>query len=110
DVFVVLKRCYLQTTQCSAIFLGNNEVVRNVNKTTCQVSCIGCFQRRIGKTFTSTVSRDEVLQYVETFLEIGKNRVFDDRPNRTGKVLLWLRHQTTHTTQLTNLFSRTPCT
>ena len=43
---------------------------------------------------------DEVLEYVQTFTEVRGDRRFDDGAIR-------LRHQTTHTSQLTNLCSRT---
>ena len=47
------------------------------------------------------MSRDEVLEYVQTFTEVTGNRRFDNGAIR-------LRHQTTHTGQLTNLSSGTP--
>ena len=46
------------------------------------------------------MSRDEVLKHVQTFAEVRGNRRFNDRTVRLG-------HQTTHTSELTNLGSRT---
>src|SRR5690606_11300685 len=60
-------------------------------------------QCRIGQTLTGTVGGDEVLQYVQTFTEVGDDRRLDDRAVRLG-------HQTTHTGQLTNLRRGTPGT
>ena len=47
------------------------------------------------------MSRDEVLQYVETFTKVGGDRVLDDRAVGLG-------HQAAHAGQLTNLRRRTP--
>ena len=49
------------------------------------------------------MSRDEVLQYVQTFTEVSGNRRLDDRAVRLG-------HQASHTSQLTNLRRRTTST
>ena len=76
-------------------------------QTTSQVTRIRSFQRRISQTFTSTVCRYEVFQYVQTFFEVRNNWVFNGITTRTTCVLLRLSHQTTHTTQLTNLLLRT---
>ncbi len=46
------------------------------------------------------MGRDEVLEYVQTFTEVRGDRRFDNGAIR-------LRHQTTHTRQLTNLCRRT---
>ena len=45
------------------------------------------------------MGRDEVLQYVQTFPEVGGNRRLDNRAIR-------LCHQSTHSSQLTNLSGR----
>ena len=52
------------------------------------------------------MSRDEVLQYAHTFLEVGENRVFNNLRTFCTS-LLRLSHQTTHTGQLGNLIGRT---
>src|SRR5690606_20750836 len=61
----------------AAIVLGNDEVLGHVDQTTGQVTRVSRLQRRIGQTLTRTVSRDEVLQYVQPFTEVGGNRRFD---------------------------------
>jgi hypothetical protein len=45
------------------IFFHDHDILRYIYQTTSQVTRIGCFQGRIGQTFTGTVSRDKVLQY-----------------------------------------------
>ena len=86
--------------QSAAIVFSNNQVLRNVDQTTSQITGVRCFQCGIRQTFTRTVSRDEVLEYVQTFTEVRGDWRFDDGAIR-------LRHQTTHTRQLTNLCRRT---
>ena len=46
------------------------------------------------------MSRDEVLQHVQTFTEIRRDGGFNDRP-------VWLGHQSAHTGQLADLGSGT---
>ncbi len=84
----------------AAVVFGHNQILRNVNQTTRQITGVRGFQCGIRKTFTRTVGRDEVLEYVQTFTEVRGNRRLDDGAVR-------LRHQTTHTCQLTNLRRRT---
>src|SRR5690606_18221380 len=54
----------------AAVVLGDDEVLRNVDQTAGQVTRVGSLKSRIGQTFTRTVSRDEVLQYVQPFTEV----------------------------------------
>ena len=80
--------------------------MRNVNKTTCQVSCIGSLHSRIGKTLTSTVRSNKVLQHRHTLLKVRDNWVLNNL-SAFSTCLLWLSHKTTHTSKLSNLVSRT---
>src|SRR5690606_14673849 len=89
-------RLHALTLVGTAIHLGSHQVLGDVNQTTGQVTGVRCLQCGIGQTLTGTVGRDEVLEYVQTFTEVGYNRGFDDRAVRLG-------HQTTHTCQLTDL-------
>ncbi|VTM89082.1 Uncharacterised protein [Raoultella ornithinolytica] len=86
--------------QGATVIFSDNQILGNVNQTTGQVTGVRCFQCGIRQTFTRTVSRDEVLEYVQTFTEVRGDWRFDDGAIR-------LRHQTTHTRQLTNLCRRT---
>lgn len=63
-------RNFCTVTALAAIRLTNNQFLRHINKTSCQISGIGCTKRCIGKTFTSTMRRNKVLQYVKTFTEV----------------------------------------
>ena len=103
---IVLQFRTNQTTQRTTIFFINDHIMRYVNQTTSQITSISSLQSCIGQTFTSTVSRDKILQHRQTFLKVRKNRVFN---NLTTFCTTFLRfcHQTTHAGQLTNLFFRT---
>src|SRR3990167_3137847 len=96
-------RSHQQAMLGAAIDCGNHQILRYVYQTTSQVTGVSSFQRGIRKTLTSTVRRDEVLQNRQTFAEVRGDRRFDDRA-------VWLGHQTTHTSELTDLRSRTPRT
>ena len=105
--FIIVLQCRTnQSAERAAVFFINNHIMRYVNQTTGQVSGIGRLQSGIGKTLTGTVGRDKVLQHGQTFLKVRKNRVFDNL-TAFGTCFLGLRHQTTHTGELTNLFLRT---
>ena len=107
DYFVTILQCRtLQTTKCATILFGDDDIVGNVYKTTSQITSIGGLHSGIGKTLTRTVGRNEVFQHRHTFLEVGKNRVFNDL-SPFSTCFLRLCHQTTHTSQLSNLVSRT---
>ena len=97
------NRCHPQTLIGTAIVLGDDQILRHIDQTTRQVTGVRGFQRGIGQTFTRTVRRDEVLQYVQTFAEVRGDRRLDDRA-------IGLGHQTAHTGELTNLRGRAPGT
>src|SRR5690606_37645619 len=99
DVTAFDDRGHGQTFLGATVVDLDHEILGNIHQAACQVSGVGGFQRGIGQTFTCTVRRDEVLQYVQAFAEVGGNRRFDD-----GAV--GLGHQATHTGQLTNLRGR----
>ena len=103
DVAAFDVRGHQQTVFGTAIDLGHHQILRDVYQTTSQVTGVRSLQGGIRQTLTSTVSRDEVLKYAQTFTEVRGDRRLDDRAVRLG-------HQATHTGQLTNLSSRTPGT
>ena len=80
--------------------------MRNVNKTTSQISGVGSLHGGIGKTLTGTVGRDEVLQHAHSLLEVRQDRVLDNLCTLSTS-LLWLGHKSTHTGKLTDLVFRT---
>ena len=88
--------------QCAAVLLGDNDIVGHVDQTTGQITSVGGLQSGIGQTLTGTVRGDEVFQHGQTFLEVGKNRVFNDfGAARTS--LHRLGHQASHAAQLRHL-------
>ncbi len=94
------NRGHGDTFEGATIVFGNHQILRNVYQTTRQITGVSGFQCGIRQTFTRTVRGDEVLEYVQTFTEVRGDWRFDDGA-------IWLRHQTTHTCQLTNLCCRT---
>ena len=101
DFVAILKGCAVETTECAAVFLGDDNVMRYVNQTTRQVTGVGSLQSGIGQTLTGTVGRNKVFQHGHTLLKVRDNGVLNDK--RLGTGLLRLGHQTTHTRELANL-------
>src|SRR5207253_3193173 len=62
----------------AAIRVADNDVLSDVAETAGQVAGVGRLQRSVGQTFARAVSRDEVLQYVEAFAEVGRDRAFNN--------------------------------
>src|SRR5690606_307532 len=85
----------------AAVIFGNDQILRDVDQTTGQVTRVRRLERRIGQTLTSTVSRDEVLEYVQTFTEVRRDGGLDNRAVR-------LCHQAAHAGQLTDLCGGAP--
>src|SRR5690606_38954012 len=67
-------RRHVQPLLGTAIDLGNNQILRHVNKTTSQVAGVRGLQCGIRQTLTSTVRGNEVLKYVQTFTEVRGDR------------------------------------
>ena len=68
----------------------------NVNQSSCQISGVGCTQRRIGKTLSGSIGGNKVFQYGKSLTEVCLDRHFDGFTGRVG-------HQTTHTADLADL-------
>ncbi len=96
DVTTLNQRRHPQAISGTTIIFSNHQILSNIDKTSCQVTRVCSFKCGISQTFTSTVSRDEVLQYVKTFTEVSSNRSFNNGAIR-------FCHQATHTGKLTNL-------
>ena len=79
-----------------AVLFANDDVVGNVNKTSCEVTGVRGAECGIGKTFARTVGTDEELKNGEAFTEVCTNRNLDDLSAR-------VRHEAAHTGKLTNL-------
>ena len=108
DFVAILQSRAYKTTQSATVLLVDDNVVADVDKTTCQVTGVGRLQSGIGKTLTSTVSRDKVLEHAHTFLKVRKNWVLDGVGLCT--CLLRLSHKATHTRELANLTGTTTST
>ena len=80
----------------AAVYLVDNQLLRNVYETTGQVTGVRGTKRGIGKSLSCAVCGNEILEYVKTFTEVGLNREL----NRTSRRI---RHKTTHTGKLLNL-------
>ena len=78
----------------------DDRVLRHVDETTGQVTRVRGLQRRVRETLTGTVGGVEVLENVQAFLEVGRDRGLDDRAVRT-------RHQAAHAGKLLHLRRRT---
>jgi len=84
------------TVDRTAIFGSDDDILGCVNELTGEVTGIGGFERRVGKSLTGTVGRDEVLEHGESLAEVRKNRALDDLAGRLG-------HQTSHAGKLLDL-------
>ena len=63
DFVVLLDLGAYEAAESSAVFLADDDVVGNIDKTTCQITGVGCLQGGVGKTLAGTVGRDEVLEH-----------------------------------------------
>ena len=81
---------------CFAIVFANNEFLCNVDETTCEVTRVSGTKCGVDESFTCTRSSNEVLECFEAFTEVALDRT---RNHVTTRV----RHETTHTCDLTHL-------
>src|SRR5262245_23994300 len=79
-----------------AIGFRDDHVLRHVDQAAGQVTRICGLERGVGQTFSRAVRRNEVLQHVQAFAEIGADRSLDDFARRLG-------HQSAHTGELPDL-------
>ena len=61
-----------------AVFLRDDDVLRNVDELTREIAGVSRLERGVGKTLTRTVRRNEVLENRQTFAEGCGNRTFDN--------------------------------
>src|SRR5690606_581240 len=86
DLIIVFQSLDDKTPQGTAILLCDDHIRSHVYQPSGKVTSISSFQCGIRKTFTGSVRRDKVLQYIKPLLKVGKNRVFDDLTHRSLKV------------------------
>src|SRR5690606_11503914 len=87
----------------AAVVLTDDDILSHVNESTRQVARVGRAQRRVSETLTRTVGGDEVLGDREALAVARDDRTRDD-------LTLRVRHQTTHTGDLSNLHPVTTST
>jgi len=87
----------------SVILTRDDDVHRDITQFTREVSGVSGLKRRVGQTFTGTVSGNEVFENRQTFAEGRQNRTLDDFAGRLG-------HESPGSTQLANLLLVTPST
>ena len=59
----ILERTALEATQCTTVFLSNDDIVRHIDQTAGKLTGVGSIHSCIGKTLTGTVGCDEVLEH-----------------------------------------------
>ena len=80
----------------AAVVLDDHQVLRHVDQAARQVARVRRLQRRVRQALAGAVGGDEVLQNVQAFAEVGRDRRLDDRAVRLG-------HQAAHAGQLADL-------
>ncbi len=92
-----------QTAVGAAVLLADDDVLGDVDQTTGEVTRVGGTQSGVRQTLTGTVRGDEVLQHGQALTERRLDRTRDG-------LVLRVRHQTTHTGNLTHLHHVASCT
>ncbi len=90
------QRRHQQARGSAAIEFRHHQVLRNVDQPTGEIARVRRLERSIRETLACTVGGDEILQHVQPFPEIGRDRRLDDRPVRLG-------HQPAHAGELADL-------
>ena len=75
DLFVAVHECaHIHSrnllSRLHTVGVVDDQFLRYIDKTSCQVSGVSSTQSRIGQTFTGSVGGHEVFQYVQTFTEV----------------------------------------
>ena len=103
DNLVTILQCpTFEATQRATVFLGDDDIMGNIDKAARQVSGIGRLHGRIGQTLAGTVRRNEVFEHGHSLFEVGKDWVLDDLLT-LGTGFLRLGHQSAHTRKLLDL-------
>ena len=94
------ERRYPDSVGSSAVILGDDDILRNIDETAGKVAGVRGLERGIGKSLSRAVGGDEVLQYVQSLAEVRLDRGLDDGAVR-------LRHKSAHSGKLSDLGLRT---
>src|SRR5690606_34931545 len=84
DLARVLELRDADAVERSAVELGDDGVLRDVDETAREVTGVRGLERRVREALTSAVRRDEVLEHGEAFAEVRLDRVLDDLARRLG--------------------------
>ena len=98
-----LGQCELVAALGAAVDLADDDILRDVDQTTGQVTRVSGTKCGISKTLTRAVGRDEVLEHRQAFTEVGLDRTRDD-------LALRVSHEAAHTGDLANLHEVTAST
>src|SRR3989338_3642925 len=82
-----------------AALFGNDDIMRDINQPSGQVTGFGSHQRSVGLAFSGSVSGDEIFQNSQSFFVAGPDRKIN---NLAGRVY----HQTFHSSHLSQLAER----
>ncbi len=103
DFATFCQRRQHNTIKRITVLLGNDSILRNIDKATGQVTRVSSFKRGIRQTLTRTVCRNKILQHGKAFPEVCGNRRLDNLPGRLG-------HKSTHPGELSYLLGTTTST
>ena len=70
NIFSVCDRGNPHTLLSSAVAFSYNNILRNINKTAGKISGVCSLKSGIGKRFTRTARRNEILKYLKSFAEV----------------------------------------
>ena len=99
DLAGVLELGDTDAVERSAVELGDDGVLRDVDETAREVTGVRRLQRGVREALTSAVGRDEVLENRETLAEVRGDRGLDDLARGLG-------HETAHRGELPDLLGR----
>ena len=80
----------------AAVLLADDNILRDIDKTSGKVTRVRGTKCGIGKTFTRTTRRDEVFEYIKTFTVVGSDGDFN-------RLTCRIRDKSAHTCKLTQL-------
>ena len=103
DLPLLAERLNLDSFIRAAVLLGDDKVLRDIDKPAGKISGFCRPQRRIRKSLTSSVSGEEVLQHIQSLTEVSRNRIINDASGGIG-------HQSANTRHLRNLTARSAST
>ena len=79
SVFLIHQLTDQESAFGSAVFFVDDDFLRDIDQTSCQISGLCRLQSGIGKSFTYTMGGNEELGHAHSFTEAGIDRDFNDR-------------------------------